>query len=127
MAEYGSGVRMMEALAFDKERIKEAMNGRLMIGEDDQGFIYDDCSKEEAQNYILDAYDNLVFQLVNANSANKAYSRVIKDANLRIDYSRFFIYLEQERMEALVYGKYHFGNYEKDTNKNREEKEMEDE
>ena len=110
MAEYGSGVRMMEALAFDKERIMEAKHGRLVVGEDDQGFIYEECSQEEAQNYILDAFDNLVFQLVNTNSANKAYSRVMKDANLRIDYNRFFIYLEQERMEALVYGKYHFGN-----------------
>ena len=122
MGQYGSGIRMMDALVYDKERVKEALKGRMVIGEDDKGFIYEDCSRAEAERYILDAFDNMVYQYVNANAAGKAYERLLRDMGIKIDYNNLFVYIEQERMEALVYGHYHFGN---DDCKNSEEAEDE--
>ena len=61
MSEYGSGISMGDAFSMDKERIKHALNGEIMVGEEEGGFIYDKASKKECDDFILHAFDNAVY------------------------------------------------------------------
>lgn len=76
--EYGSGVKLGTAFQYDKERIKHALNGEIMIGEDEHGFIYDKCTKEEADAYILSAFDNAVYQALKLNASACVLEKMIE-------------------------------------------------
>ena len=80
MAEYGPGLTFGQMCALDKERIKHAMQGELMIGEDEDGqFVYEHASKAECDAYILAAYDNCVFQARAAMDSGRALDRLFKE------------------------------------------------
>ena len=53
MAEYGNGVSFGQACTYDKERIKMAFQGKLMIGESVNGFEYEKADKDECKRYIV--------------------------------------------------------------------------
>lgn len=76
--EYGSGIKLGTAFEYDKERIKHALNGEIMVGENEHGFIYDKCSKEEADKYILSAFDNAVYQVLKSNASACVLEKMIE-------------------------------------------------
>ena len=47
MSEYASGFTFGRRCMMDKERIKHALKGELVIGEDENGFIYGKASRVE--------------------------------------------------------------------------------
>ena len=66
MAEYGNGLRLAEVLSKDKERIKEALKGRLVCDEDENGFKYDTATQEECIRFILNKFDQRAYELFDA-------------------------------------------------------------
>ena len=44
MGEYGSGVSLTQAFNYDKERLLKALDGQLVCGESEYGFMYGDAS-----------------------------------------------------------------------------------
>ncbi len=79
MSEYGSGLTLGQCCNYDKERIKHALKGELMIGEDENGFVYETASREECENYILKAYDNCVYQAVQLADGGRAMERLAEN------------------------------------------------
>ncbi len=79
MSEYGSGISFSTARMYDKERIKHAFMGELMCGEDENGFIYAPASKEECEQYILSAYDNAVYDAIQAMAGEKVMKRFAEE------------------------------------------------
>lgn len=77
--EYGSGIKLGTAFEHDKERIKHALKGEIMVGENGHGFIYDKCTKEEADAYILSAFDNAVYQALKLNASARVLESMIEE------------------------------------------------
>lgn len=77
MSEYGCGVSMQQAFAYDKEKIKKAFDNLLVVGEDENGFIYKGCTDEEARDFILRAFDNAVYWALKNNATAKAQEEMI--------------------------------------------------
>lgn len=64
---------------FMKEKIKHAFNNQLFEYEDDDGnMIYRPCTKQEAEEYILSAFDNVVYQALNAMHSGRALEHILK-------------------------------------------------
>ncbi|MBQ6395498.1 MAG: hypothetical protein IJH87_04065 [Atopobiaceae bacterium] len=96
MGEYASWLTTGEAAELDKERIKEALSGRLMIGEDEDGFVYGPAAKEECDRFVLDAFDNQVHLCKQANAVGRAYERILADRGIGISLFEFMGYVEEE-------------------------------
>ena len=79
MSEYGSGLTYGQTAMLDKERIKHAFRNELVAGEDENGFIYAPCSKEEAEAFILNAFDNAVYQALRAMTSGRAMERLLHE------------------------------------------------
>ena len=82
MSEYGSGLTFGQVCNFDKERIKHALRGELMCGEDENGFVYAPASREECERYILRAYDECVYQALQSMDSGRALDRLMKNHGL---------------------------------------------
>ena len=76
MSEYGSGLTLGQCCNYDKERIKHAFKGELMIGEDENGFVYEPAYREECEAYILSAYDDLYYQAKQLADSVRAMDRL---------------------------------------------------
>lgn len=105
MAEYGSCITFTKSCSYDKERIKHALKGELLCGEDENGFIYASASKEECDKYILQAYDNVVYHAKQAMDSGRALDRLIADENIEIDFHKYIKYMceEQEKFNDYDY------------------------
>ncbi len=72
-----------------KEHIKHAFNNQLFDYEDEDGNpIYRPCTKKEAEEYILSAFDDAVYQALNAMHSGRALEYILKqhghgDVNIR--------------------------------------------
>lgn len=83
MSEYGSCISMAEAFNLDKERIKMALKGELMAGEDDSGFVYKKASKEECDAFILSAFDNAVFHCLTCARSGRALEKIMEEHDIK--------------------------------------------
>ena len=86
----------------EKERIRHALNGEVVCGEDDNGFIYKPASKEECDRLILNIYDGLVRSFMNSLASERAYLRLIeaikkKEMTKDEEFQLFFRLNEEER------------------------------
>lgn len=103
MSEYGSGVSPEQAFKMDRERIRHALKGELVCGEAEDGFRYAPCSKKEAEEYILQAFDNAVDMCMHANARAKVFERILKeDAKFPVgDTVQLFMrYMEEKTADA---------------------------
>ena len=104
MSEYGPGLSIGQSFMLDKERIRQAFLYKLVSGEDETGFVYSPCTKQEAEEYILSAYDNAVYQCQSALASVRAQERFIMDLLKKydipeIDYYQQFLNLQIEEMQ----------------------------
>lgn len=95
MSEYGSGVSLRQTFEYDRERIQEALQGRIMVDETEDGFVYDDCTKEEADEYILDAFDNAVYMCLQCAQSSRALERYMDDHGIQIDFRDYLKYMQE--------------------------------
>lgn len=56
MSLYGSGLSFGQMANMEKERMKHAMEGERCVGEDENGFIWEPCSDEDADAEILSIF-----------------------------------------------------------------------
>ena len=80
MSEYGNGISMMQAFKMDNERIMKALEGKLLSGEDDNGFIYTDAPKEKCDEYIENTYQHAVYCCAEAVAWMRLYDDFIRAA-----------------------------------------------
>lgn len=108
MGEYGPGLTSGQTFMLDKERIKRALMGELVCGENDNGFEYAPAPQEECRKFILQAYDNAVYQCIQAHSSGRAMERLIrKETKLSdVEILQKFVPLMQE--ETLKYNDYEY-------------------
>lgn len=78
MSEYGPGMTIGRAAELDKERVRHALMGELICGEDDRGFVYEPASREECERYILGVVDHWVYQAKQLADSGRAMERVME-------------------------------------------------
>lgn len=93
MSEYGSCMSMAEMFNLDKERIKMALNGQLLSGEDESGFEYSPASKEECDEFIISAFDNAVHHCLKMARSGRAFEKILDDEGIKPE-SYFQKYME---------------------------------
>lgn len=89
MNKYSSATSFADACNNDKERIKQAFNRKIAVGEDGNGFIYDDCTKEEAEKFILSAYDEAVHQAFMCMASSIAHETIMRNHGLNISLTEY--------------------------------------
>ena len=103
MAEYASGLSFGTCCNLDKERIRHALNGELMVGEDENGFIYEKADKADCDDYILHAYDNVVFLCKQAYDSGRALDAIMQAHGVKVDL--------REYMETVMKENQKFNDY----------------
>ena len=103
MAEYGPGLTLGQRFNYDKERIKHALAGELLCGEDENGFVYELSTKEECEAYILSAFDEAVFQCLQANDSGRAMERIMRNHGLAINMPEYMREVEKAHREFNDY------------------------
>ena len=79
MGEYGPGMSMGRLGELDKERVNHALNGELVCGEGEHGFVYEPAPKEECDAYVLSVIDHWVYQAKHLADSGRAMERVMQD------------------------------------------------
>ncbi len=81
MGKYGSGITLGSACNMEKEEIRHALNHEIIAGYDDDGNpVYVKTTKENADKVILEMYDSLVFQALDAMAVGRTYERIYQKA-----------------------------------------------
>lgn len=99
MSEYGSGISFAKACAYDKERIKEALKGRLLCGEDENGFIYEEAPREECEKFIISAFDNVVYHARKSMASGRAMEALLKVHHFDVDLKEYIYYMSAEEFK----------------------------
>ena len=109
MSKYGSGLTFGQVCNLEKAEIKQALAGKVIdYYDDDENPVYRDGTKEETDRVILQAYDEAVFQGLQAMASNRVYARLAES----VDLDKYF---ELRGEEALKYNDY---VYEDDSDDN---------
>lgn len=105
MGEYAPGFTSGQIATLDKERIKEALAGRLMTGEDTNGFMYEPAPKEECDRFILEVFDDWVHRVKQLADHGRAMERLADAHGLHYDLREYMGYLAEEsaRFNDYVY------------------------
>jgi len=98
MSEYGSGMTFKRACELDRERIIHALKGELVCDETDTGFVYADAPKEECDEFILSAFDNVVYHAEQAFHSGRALEKMLKDNDVSYDLKDYMKALDDTRM-----------------------------
>ena len=105
MSEYVSGLTMGQCAEFDKERVRHALRGELMCGEDESGFVYEAAPRQECDRYVLGVIDKWYFTAKQLADSGKAMERIMAGHGMRVDMWEYMAELnmaEQER-DGYVY------------------------
>ena len=73
-----SSEKMMQDLYNDRRHIIDALSGHLNFTEDEIGFHIDSFSKHASDDFVIKAYDNVVYHLLHTNALIKAIDVVTK-------------------------------------------------
>lgn len=117
MSEYGSGVSLVQAFNYDKERLLNALNGKLICGETEDGFIYCDAPEKECRDFIISVFDNAVYHALQGYQSGRVYERVMDANGFKIGDGQIFKdYMHFKTMDDLEQVKdgisYNYGNPE---------------
>lgn len=80
MGEYGSGVSLIQAFNYDKERLLKALDGQLLCGESGYGFMYGDASPEDCREFIISVFDNAVYHALKGYGSGKTLEKADEQA-----------------------------------------------
>ena len=105
MSEYGPGMTIGSAAELDKDRVRHALMGELMCGEDDRGFVYEPASREECERYILDVIDYWVYQAKHLADSGRAMERVMEAHGFSV-LNHFREYVDEMAKASTEYDDY---------------------
>lgn len=77
MSKYGSGLTLGKACNLEKEQIKHAFKNEIMCGANENGIVYAPCTREEAEKFILTAYDEVVYQALQLAASGRAMGNLL--------------------------------------------------
>ena len=111
MSEYGYGVSLIQSFNYDKERLLQALDGKLICGETEDGFEYADASQDECRDFIIGVFDNAVYHALQGYASGRVMEKVaeangvdVKSGQTFQDYLHFKAIDEQEQDETYNYG-----------------------
>lgn len=111
MSEYGSGVSLTQAFNYDKERLLQALDGKLICGETEEGFVYAEATPAECRDFIITVFDNAVYHALQGYRSGKIMEKVaeangvdIYSGQTFLDYQHFMQKLAEEETELYDYG-----------------------
>lgn len=109
MSKYGSGLTFGQVCNREKEEIKQALAGNVLHYHEDGIPIWRDGMKEETDRVILEAYDEVVYQALEAMTAGRTMERLF----LEVTGKPMAYYFETyARIRAEEAEKYHDYEYE---------------
>lgn len=77
MGKYGPGVSFGTVCSMEKEEIRQALNGKVLARRTEDGTLeYVPGSKKECDKVIIDAYDEVVFQAMQAMASGRAIEKM---------------------------------------------------
>ena len=86
MGKYGSGVSLVEMAELEKDCVRQAGRGFLVVGQDGEGeFIYDHATPEECEEYILGVIDHWYYVAKQGADAGRAFEQVLKNHGLETE------------------------------------------
>lgn len=116
MGEYGSGVSLIQAFNYDKERLLKALDGQLVCGESEYGFMYGDASPEDCREFIISVFDNAVYHALQGYGSGRALEKAAEVNGIDIKSGQFFKDYMHFRVTDPIKGKeeeeYHYGEPE---------------
>lgn len=102
---YGSGISFAAACKMELEQIKMALMGQLFCGEDESGFHYQDAPKEACDQFVIDAYKEIVYQAKFSMASSRALERVLEEKIGAVGkgyaLDEFLKYYQKELMETF--------------------------
>lgn len=118
MSEYGCGVSLVQAFNYDKERLLKALEGQLLCGENEEGFIYADATEEECRDFIISVFDNAVYHALQGYTTGRVLERAAEANGVDTKSGQFFqdyLHFRQKEVEEET-EEYNYGNpyYEED-------------
>lgn len=91
MAKYGPGVSFKQAAAMDRDEIIHALHGERICGETEQGFKYEPCTRAEAEEIILEIYDQRVYEVNEAYHHGRATEFMLKERGIVLHEEKGFM------------------------------------
>ena len=112
MSEYGSGVSLVQAFNYDKERLLKALDGQLLCGETEEGFEYEDASDEDCRAFIISVFDNAVYHALQGYQSGRVMEQVMGANGIKVGDGQIFKdYLHFKQMDELKQFKEEQYNY----------------
>lgn len=116
MGEYGSGVSLTRAFNYDKERLLKALEGQLLCGENEDGFIYEDAPEEECRAFIISVFDNAVYHALQGYSSGRVYEKVMEANGIKVGdgqiFKDFLHFKQMDDMKQFQGEQYNYGDPE---------------
>ena len=85
MSKYGMGIDFIDSCNMEREEIVQALAGRVRVGEDENGFIYDEGTPKDCRNVILGNYDGIVYQAMEMMACAVALGELLEKKELFLD------------------------------------------
>lgn len=90
MSEYGSGVSLVQAFNYDKERLLQALRGRLLCGETEEGFEYCEAPESECRAEIIALFDNAVYHALQGYQSGRVLEKTTEANGIDTKSGQFF-------------------------------------
>ena len=100
MSKYGPGLTSGKIANMEKDEIKHALQGEVIVGENKDGFEYAEASKEACNKVILEAYDALYHQLDQALASGRALEMIAKARGYESNLAEYMAALEATKIES---------------------------
>lgn len=109
MSKYGSGLTFGQVCNQEKEEIKQALAGKVIDYYDfNENPFYRDGVKEETDRVILEAYDEAVYQALEAMTAGRTMERLFLEVTGKPMAYYFETYAKIRAEEAEKYHDYEY-------------------
>lgn len=89
---------MGTAAMLDKERVRHALAGELVCGEDEHGFEYVAAPREKCERFILTVVDKWYYYANELAASGRAMERVMSDHGFEIPFKEYFEAVEEEKL-----------------------------
>ena len=116
MGEYGSGITLVKAFNYDKERLLEALRGRLVCGETSEGFEYCEAPESECRAEIIALFDNAVYHALQGYQSGRVLEKTAEANGVDVKSTQFFKdYMRFKHMDNIKHEfseEYNYGDPE---------------
>ncbi len=101
MGEYGNGMTIGRQGELDKDRVRHALKGLLVAGEDENGFVYEPAPREECERYVLEVIDAWIYQAKQLADSGRVVERVMADHGWRIPFREYAAAMAEVSLDEL--------------------------